>query len=86
MSRSLPRVMLVLTAFRYGLVAMATDYDSWRKGEDAVTASDVFKTLSANADTARFIAQAILPQLHEALTGQGILLPSLPSVILLMSR
>ena len=54
----------------YALVATATDYDSWRPHSDSVTASEVFKTLKANADTSRLVISAILEDLHESLTGQ----------------
>ncbi|KAH8834255.1 nucleoside phosphorylase domain-containing protein [Flagelloscypha sp. PMI_526] len=56
---------------QYGLIAMATDYDSWRVGEEAVTAAEVFKILSGNANTARFVIQTILPQLYEELIGSN---------------
>ncbi|MEM8696779.1 MAG: S-methyl-5'-thioadenosine phosphorylase [Pseudomonadota bacterium] len=36
----------------YALVAMVTDYDCWRDGEDHVEVHDILATLSANADMA----------------------------------
>jgi 5'-methylthioadenosine phosphorylase len=51
---------------RYALIATATDYDSWRPHSDAVTATEVFKTLKANADTSRHVAATILDELHAA--------------------
>lgn len=50
----------------YALIATATDYDSWRPHEGAVTAAEVFKTLKANADTSRHVAATILQELHAA--------------------
>jgi 5'-methylthioadenosine phosphorylase len=47
-----------------------TDYDSWRPNSEAVTASEVFKTLQANAETSRHVAATILQELHAA-TLQG---------------
>ena len=37
----------------YALIAIATDYDSWRPHSDSVTAAEVFKTLKTNVDTSR---------------------------------
>jgi 5'-methylthioadenosine phosphorylase len=53
----------------YALIATATDYDSWREQEEAVTASEVFKTLKANADISRHVAEAILDDLQAAITN-----------------
>ncbi|THH02220.1 hypothetical protein EW026_g618 [Hermanssonia centrifuga] len=50
----------------YALIATATDYDSWREDESAVTAADVFKTLQTNATLSRTVAATILEELHEA--------------------
>ena len=55
----------------YALIATATDYDSWRPHSDSVTASEVFKTLKANADTSRLVISTILDDLHASLTGEG---------------
>ena len=45
---------------RYALIATVTDYDSWRENESAVTAAEVFKTLHANADLSRKVAETVL--------------------------
>ncbi len=37
----------------YALVAMVTDYDCWRQGEEAVEVSAIVERLTANAGTAR---------------------------------
>jgi 5'-methylthioadenosine phosphorylase len=37
----------------YALVGMVTDYDCWRRGEEAVEVSAIMAQLMANADTAR---------------------------------
>ncbi|KIJ59784.1 hypothetical protein HYDPIDRAFT_32887 [Hydnomerulius pinastri MD-312] len=50
----------------YALIATATDYDSWRPHSEAVTASQVFQTLQANANTSRHVAASILEDLHLA--------------------
>jgi 5'-methylthioadenosine phosphorylase len=44
----------------YALIATATDYDSWRPHEAAVTVSDVFKTLQQNAETSRYAIATVL--------------------------
>ncbi|KAJ3503770.1 hypothetical protein NLJ89_g8284 [Agrocybe chaxingu] len=66
----LPEAKLAREAeLSYALIATATDYDSWRPHTDAVTAAEVFKTLKANADTSRLVAETVLDDLHIALTG-----------------
>jgi 5'-methylthioadenosine phosphorylase len=55
----------------YALVAMATDYDSWRPHSDAVTAHDVFQVLHDNSATAKKVLSAILDDLQETLEREG---------------
>ena len=57
----------------YALIATVTDYDSWREGEEAVTAAEVFKTLHANATLSRQVAATVLEELNGA-AAQGDLL------------
>ncbi|KIP07560.1 hypothetical protein PHLGIDRAFT_127582 [Phlebiopsis gigantea 11061_1 CR5-6] len=57
----------------YALIATATDYDSWRENEDAVTSADVFKVLQTNAALSRTVAATILDELHDAAQEGGIL-------------
>jgi len=47
----------------YALIATATDYDSWRPHNEAITAAEIFKTLKQNADTSRHVAAAVLEDL-----------------------
>jgi 5'-methylthioadenosine phosphorylase len=42
----------------YALVGMVTDYDCWRRGEEAVEVSAIVAQLMANADTARRMVEA----------------------------
>jgi len=57
----LPEAKLAREAeISYSLIATATDYDSWRPHEASVTASDVFKTLTQNAETSRFVVANVL--------------------------
>ncbi|TFK22787.1 S-methyl-5'-thioadenosine phosphorylase [Coprinopsis marcescibilis] len=48
----------------YALIAMATDYDSWRPQSDAVTAHDVVQTLHDNGSAAKLVLSSILDDLH----------------------
>lgn len=64
--RSAARIKFVFLPFSYALVATATDYDSWRENEDAVTSSDVFKVLQTNASISRLVTATVLDDLHEA--------------------
>ncbi len=43
----------------YAAVAFSTDYDSWREGEEAVTADVVLATLKKNVDMAKKIVQKL---------------------------
>lgn len=57
----------------YALVATSTDYDAWRPHEASVTAAEVFKTLSGNAQLSRKVAETVLEELHEAALAGDIL-------------
>ncbi|TRM69231.1 nucleoside phosphorylase domain-containing protein [Schizophyllum amplum] len=69
----LPEAKLAREAeLSYALVATATDYDAWRPHTGTVTAAEVFKTLSANAETSRHVAATILDEIHNAFdTGKS---------------
>ncbi|MBV9748515.1 MAG: S-methyl-5'-thioadenosine phosphorylase [Acetobacteraceae bacterium] len=47
----------------YTTVAMVTDYDCWREGQEAVTVDAVVRVLVENADKARALVRAVVPQL-----------------------
>ncbi len=49
----------------YATVAMVTDYDCWRAGHDAVTVDQVVKVMMENADRARELVRAVVPQLGQ---------------------
>jgi 5'-methylthioadenosine phosphorylase len=51
----------------YALIAIVTDYDSWRPHSEAVTAAEVFKMLTANAETSRHVAATT----HIAISGSN---------------
>ncbi|MBL8628630.1 MAG: S-methyl-5'-thioadenosine phosphorylase [Rhodospirillaceae bacterium] len=47
----------------YATVAMVTDFDCWHPEHDAVTVSQVVKTLIANAANAKTLVKALVPRL-----------------------
>lgn len=47
----------------YASVAMVTDYDCWHDEHDAVTVDAVIKVMTANAENARRLVQAVVPGL-----------------------
>lgn len=49
----------------YALVGMVTDYDCWRRGEEAVEVSAIIARLAANAGTARRLVEVLAKALPE---------------------
>ena len=49
----------------YSTVAMVTDYDCWHQNHDNVTADMILKTLIGNAEKAKTLLGAVIPQLGE---------------------
>jgi 5'-methylthioadenosine phosphorylase len=49
----------------YALVGMVTDYDCWRRGEEAVEVSAIIAQLMANAGTARAMVEELAKALPE---------------------
>jgi 5'-methylthioadenosine phosphorylase len=47
----------------YATVAMVTDYDSWHPHHDQVDVAAVIATMHGNADKARALIAAVVPQL-----------------------
>lgn len=47
----------------YATIALATDYDCWRKEEGPVDVAMVIKTLSENVEKAKAIIRKVLPQI-----------------------
>ena len=47
----------------YATVAMVTDYDCWHPGHDAVTVDGILRVLLQNADRARALVCAVVPEL-----------------------
>ncbi|OUJ14760.1 S-methyl-5'-thioadenosine phosphorylase [Acetobacter sp. DsW_063] len=50
----------------YATVAMVTDYDCWHDGHDSVTVDAVVKVMHDNADHARSLVKAMIPELGKA--------------------
>ena len=47
----------------YGLIALSTDYDCWREGEESVTVEMVMETLKKNGDSANQILNYVIPKI-----------------------
>jgi 5'-methylthioadenosine phosphorylase len=47
----------------YQAIAMSTDYDCWKEGEEPVTAEMVFATMAKNADNVKDILLKTLPKI-----------------------
>lgn len=61
---NMPEVRLAREAqMAYATVAMATDYDCWHEGEEAVTVAAVVATLKANVDKAKRLIRATVPMI-----------------------
>ena len=48
----------------YSTLAMATDYDCWHVGEEAVTLEMIIGNLNKNAETAKHILKAAIPKIE----------------------
>ncbi|MBI2144107.1 S-methyl-5'-thioadenosine phosphorylase [Candidatus Woesearchaeota archaeon] len=61
---SVPEVVLAREAgICYAAVAMNTDYDCWRKSEEAVTWEMVANTMKMNADSVKKLLFAVIPRI-----------------------
>ncbi|GLH69545.1 S-methyl-5'-thioadenosine phosphorylase [Geothrix rubra] len=47
----------------YACIALVTDYDAWREGEEAVDAASVLEVMQANVDKAQALLRATVPDL-----------------------
>lgn len=50
----------------YACLALVTDYDAWREGEEAVDAASVLEVMQANVDKAQALLRAAVPVLAGA--------------------
>ena len=48
----------------YATCALATDYDCWREGHDAVTVEEVVHTMKTNVINARAVLKAVVPAIQ----------------------
>lgn len=48
----------------YASIAMATDYDCWKEGEEAVTMEMVLNTMAENAEKVRRLLLAVIPEIN----------------------
>ena len=53
----------------YAAVAMSTDYDCWRSGEESVTWEAVLKVFSENASRVTNLLRRIIPKINQAPAG-----------------
>ena len=49
----------------YSTLAMATDYDCWHVGEEAVTLEMIIGNLNKNAETAKRILKTAIPKIEQ---------------------
>jgi len=47
----------------YGMIALSTDYDCWREGEESVTLEMILDTISKNISNAKKLLQEVLPKI-----------------------
>lgn len=60
----------------YACIALVTDYDAWREGEEAVDAASVLEVMQANVDKAQALLRATVPDLvgapHPCACGEAL--------------
>jgi len=61
---TVPEVILANeVGLRYAAIAMATDYDAWKEGEEAVTWEMILKRMKANAAKVKKLLLAVIPKI-----------------------
>jgi 5'-methylthioadenosine phosphorylase len=61
---TVPEVILANeVGLRYAAIAMATDYDAWKEGEEAVTWEMILKRMKANAANVKKLLLAVIPKI-----------------------
>jgi len=61
---ALPEAKLAREAgISYATLALATDYDCWREGHDAVTVEQVVAVMKANVSMAKAVIGAAVPEI-----------------------
>lgn len=56
----------------YQMICMSTDYDAWKEDEESVTVEQVVSNLTANAESATGVVEALLEPLEKALADKSI--------------
>ena len=56
----------------YCAIAMATDYDCWKEGEEAVTVDAVMKVMATNAENVKRLLLAAIPAIAAKATATTI--------------
>ncbi len=63
---TVPEVVLAREAGRcYAAIAMATDYDCWKSGEEHVSIELILKTMAANAEKVKTLLKVVIPQIRD---------------------
>lgn len=63
---TVPEVVLAREAgICYAAIAMSTDYDCWKEGEEAVNLDMILKTMHENAEKVKQLLAAVIPQIHD---------------------
>lgn len=63
---TVPEVVLAREAgICYAAIAMSTDYDCWKEGEEAVNLDMILKTMHENAERVKQLLVAVIPQIHD---------------------
>lgn len=63
---TVPEVVLAREAgICYAAIAMATDYDCWKSGEEHVSIDLILKTMAANAEKVKTLLKTVIPQVRD---------------------
>lgn len=63
---TVPEVILAREKqMHYAAIAMSTDYDCWREGEESVTWDMILETMKKNADTVINLFMDVIPKIRE---------------------
>jgi 5'-methylthioadenosine phosphorylase len=69
---TLPEAVLAREAeLVYQTICMSTDYDSWRDGEQDVTAAEVMAIMGKNSEKAKVIVGQLVPKIVEQLESES---------------
>jgi 5'-methylthioadenosine phosphorylase len=64
---SVPEVVLAREAgLCYAVIAMSTDYDSWRENTQHVTINEILKVMHENAEKVKMLIKDVLPKIQDS--------------------